>query len=394
MTIAPPMTGEGEVVRRAQAGDRAAFEELYQSYLSRIFDYALGMLRNRADAEDVASETFLRAVERLSELRDPEAFKGWLYAIARNAALRIVDARKRATPVDDPGEDAMAFEAAPLPAPDEGAEYDEMRALFDEAASTLSEKERTVYELSVRHGLGSAEIGEALGVRPAYAYILVNRLKGSVTEAAEAVALARVGGSACADLAQVLEGVDPVSSRGRKAVARHARSCGTCAETKRRRASLPAMMQGVAFAEPGHEFRRRLSEQIDASWGAGGGAVAAGAGLAAFVGAAAAVLVVSVGLVAGAAQRTLVHREPAPIVLPEVATPAPSVAPTTAPDEPSGAVPVDQGPAPAATPDSGVVVLNSGSTGVTTGTSSSSSSSSGGVKQPPPDATKPPQRGK
>jgi RNA polymerase sigma factor (sigma-70 family) len=225
VTIAPPVE-ETEVVRRAQAGDRAAFEQLYESYLPRVFDYALGMLRNRADAEDVASETFLRAVEKLGELRDPYAFKGWLYAIARNAALRIVDARKRAVPVDDHNEDATALDAAPLPVPDE---YDDMRALFDEAASTLSEKERTVYQLSVRHGLGSAEIGKVLGVRPAYAYILVNRLKSSVTEAAEAVALGRVGGGACESLARVLVGVDPCgpadgrTSRGTHGAVRSAR---------------------------------------------------------------------------------------------------------------------------------------------------------------------------
>jgi RNA polymerase sigma factor (sigma-70 family) len=385
VTIAPPVA-EAEVVRRAQAGDRAAFEELYESYLTRIFDYALGMLRNRADAEDVASETFLRAVEKLGELRDPDAFKGWLYAIARNAALRIVDARKRAVPVDDHNEDATALDAAPLPAPDE---YEDMRTLFDEAASTLSEKERTVYELSVRHGLGSAEIGKVLGVRPAYAYILVNRLKSSVTEAAEAVALARVGGGACESLAHVLEGVDPVSSRGRKAVARHARSCEICAETKRRRASLPAMMQGVAFAEPGREFRRELSRKIDTSWGSGAG-VAAGAGMAAMVGAIVAVVVVSVGLVAGAAQRTLVHHEPKRVVAPLVgATPAPTIAPT---EDPGSFVP--SGPVATPQPSSGtVVVLNSGNTGVTTGTSSSSSSSSSGEPDKTPAPTLPPQRG-
>ena len=393
MTIAPPIQGSTEVVRRAQAGDRAAFEQLYESYLPRIFDYALGMLRNRADAEDVASETFLRAVERLSELRDPDAFKGWLYAIARNAALRIVEARKRATPVDDQSEDATAFDAAALPVPDEGAEFEEMRALFDEAASTLSEKERTVYELSVRHGLGSAEIGRVLGVRPAYAYILVNRLKGSVTEAAEAVALARVGGSACSDLARIVEGLDPVSSRGRKAVARHARACEVCAETKRRRASLPAMMQGVAFAEPGHEFRRELSRRIDASWGSFGGGAAAGAGAAAIVGSVVAVLVVSVGLIAGAAQRTIVHTEQVPVVLQDArTTPAPTSKPALSATPETGRPAATAAPQqPSDTPQ--VVVVNGGSSGVTTGTSSSSSSSSSNTTQPTPVQTAPPQRG-
>ena len=61
MATATPVT-ETELVRRAQAGDRAAFQELYEAYLPKIYDFVSGMLRNRADAEDATSEAFLRAV--------------------------------------------------------------------------------------------------------------------------------------------------------------------------------------------------------------------------------------------------------------------------------------------------------------------------------------------
>jgi len=349
------------------------------------------MLRNRADAEDVASETFLAAVERLGDLRDPGALKGWLYAIARNAALRIIEGRKRATPVDDYAEDATAYASAALPVPDEGAEFAEMRSLFDAAASTLSEKERTVYELAVRHNMSSAEIAKVLDVRPAYAYILVNRLKSSVTEAAEAVALARVGTEKCPELAQVLQGVDPVSSRGRKAVARHARTCETCMDTKQRRASLPVMMQGVAYAEPGSHFRRALREQIDAKWsGAAGAGAAAATGASVLVGSIVAIVVVSGALIAGAAQRTLTHHEvghrPPPVKTLTATTPKP----TASPDEPSGdAGGPAVGPQSTSQPSGGgtpqVVIVNGGNTGdVTSGTTSSSNGSSSGSQNPGP----------
>src|SRR5438552_7964103 len=281
VAIAPPIS-EAEVVRWAQAGDQEAFGSLYNAYLTKIFDYPLGMLRNRADAEDVTSETFLVAVEKLGSLRDPDAFKGWIYAIARNAALRVVEGRKRATPVDELADSATPVSDAALPIPDD---LSDMRDLFDAAAGTLSEQERTVYELSVRHGLGSAEIAEVLGVRASYAYILVNRLKSSVTEAAEAVALARVGQTSCPELARIVAAVDPASSRERKAVARHARNCSVCEETKKRRASLPALMQGVAYAEPGHHFRTALKAQLDAQWAAHtpAAAIGAAAGTSAFI---------------------------------------------------------------------------------------------------------------
>ncbi len=400
MTIAAPPIEESEVVRLAQAGDRSAFDHLYELYLPKIFDYTLSMLRNRADAEDATSETFLVAVERMGDVRDPAAFKGWLYTIARNAALKIVDSRKRMTPTDDYTDDAAAYAAAPLPVGEERAEFTEMRELFDQAASTLSEKERTVYELAVRHNMSSAEIGKVLGVRPAYAYILVNRLKTSMSEAAEAVLLARVGAERCPELARVLQGVDPVSSRGRKAVARHARTCDICEDTKRRRASLPVLMQGVAYAEPGHHFRRQMREKIDAKWSGAGTGAAVTAGTTALVSGIVAVLVVTGSLVAGAAQRTIARHEPVRPAVTE-STPAPSAAPTPVIEE----VPADDGGPvfedPALEPqapiggDPQVVVVGGGNEGVTTGTESSSNSSSTetGSHEDPPCCDQPPSEG-
>jgi RNA polymerase sigma factor (sigma-70 family) len=388
VAIAPPLEST-DIVRAAQAGDRGAFDRLYQSYLPKIYDYVLGMLRNRVDAEDVCSETFLTAVERLGSLRDPAAFKGWLYTIARNAALRVVDGRKRAVPMDDHPEDAAAVDAAPLPEPEERAEGGELAALLDEAAATLGERERTVYELTVRHGLSSAEVADVLGVRPAYAYILVNRLKGSVGEALEAVVLARVGRGDCAGLAAAVGPSGVMSSKVRKAVARHARSCSVCAETKRRRASIPVLMQGMAWAEPGAEFAARLAGRIGEAWAArsetAGAAAASAAGAAGVVGAIVAVLVLTTALVGAAAQRTIAPRDQAGVrhaataaqTTPVPPRPAPSAqpAPVSAGNSSGGPPPATAAPAPPSGTQV-VVVDGGGDSSTQKGTSSTGSSSS------------------
>lgn len=345
MTLALQSLSEADLVRNAQTGDRAAFGALYDAYLPRIYDFTLGMLRDRSDAEDATSETFLAAVEKLGGLREPAAFKGWLYTIARNAALRIVESRRKATPVGEHLESATTVQAPAIPQPEEHAERSELRALFDDAASTLSERDRTVFELTLRHGLGSAEVARVLRVRPAYAYILVNRLKGSVTEAIEAVVLARIGRNACKGLSELLDrfGTE-VSPRMRKAVSRHARGCTACAETKRRRGALPVMLEGIAFAEPSATFAAQLASRIDALWGSrppttgspGGGK------LAHTVGAAVGVVVLSAALTGAGAQRTIVPEEEGPIapaselleapaLEPEQEQPAPQVVPLRAP---------------------------------------------------------------
>ena len=312
MALADTTVSHTELVQRAQSGDRDAFGALYGSYLSRIYDFTLGMLRNRSDAEDATSATFLKAVERLGDLRDPAAFKGWLYTIARNEALRIVDARKRATPVAEHFETATAVQTAAMPHPEEHAERAELRALFDEAAATLSERDRSVFELTLRHGMSSSEVARVLRVRPAYAYILVNRLKGSITEALEAIILARTGRADCPELAAVVDRFGgEVSPRMRKAVSRHARGCVACGKTKRRRAALPVLLEGIAFAEPSATFAAELASHIDTHWDLRpqGLASSSGGGLVHMVGAAGVVIVIAGALLGIGAQRTLVDIE-------------------------------------------------------------------------------------
>jgi RNA polymerase sigma factor (sigma-70 family) len=337
----------------------------------------------------VTSETFLRVVEGLSGLRDPAAFKGWLYAIARNAALRSIDQRKRAVPVDEHDESAATVQTSAVPTPETRTEQTELRALFDKAASTMSERDRTVYDLAVRHGLSSAEIARALDVRPAYAYILVNRLKTSVTEAVEAAALARVGRDACAALAGLVQGSDVDSPRLRKAVARHARTCKACAETKRRRASLPAMFEGVAFAQPGASFAASLAARIDEAWDKRptSGPGAASAALGGVIGGLAIVLVLAVSVTGLAAQRTIVRHEvpapahQAPVAAVQVPKPAPAavVGPAGSDNQPAvsgqtGDVAGTGGNLSGADPR--VVVTNSSDGGDNTAGSSTTSNSS------------------
>lgn len=78
-------------VRAAQAGDRAAFARLVESYQQAIFSQCRRLTSNRADAEDLAHDTFVQAFTQIRQLREPNRFAGWLKTIALNlyrSALR------------------------------------------------------------------------------------------------------------------------------------------------------------------------------------------------------------------------------------------------------------------------------------------------------------------
>jgi len=76
---------DAELVRAAQTGDAASFEQLYSRYAPVVHAIALGRLP-APDADDVTQTVFITAWKKLQTLRDPAAFAGWVARIARNAA--------------------------------------------------------------------------------------------------------------------------------------------------------------------------------------------------------------------------------------------------------------------------------------------------------------------
>lgn len=83
------------LVQRAQLGDREAFGALAREYESAVFAIALKRLRNRSEAIEVTQEVFLRALRKLSQLREPERFAGWLKRIAVRTAINRAVRRPR-----------------------------------------------------------------------------------------------------------------------------------------------------------------------------------------------------------------------------------------------------------------------------------------------------------
>jgi len=76
-----------DVVRRAQAGDQAAFEDLYRDHAGRVYALCLRMTADVGRAEELAQDVFLRAWTKLSTFRGDAAFSTWLHRLAVNVVL-------------------------------------------------------------------------------------------------------------------------------------------------------------------------------------------------------------------------------------------------------------------------------------------------------------------
>lgn len=117
-----------ELVRRAAKGDQEAWNALVDRYAQLVWSVARAHRLGAADAADVSQVTWLRLVEHLGRLREPEALAGWLATTARRESLAALRRAGRQVPADlDPGAGG-----SPEPPPD-------ARILADERSSALRE---------------------------------------------------------------------------------------------------------------------------------------------------------------------------------------------------------------------------------------------------------------
>lgn len=162
-----------DLVRRARAGDRGAFGALYGGFARTVHGIVLAHA-GPADADDVTQEVFVTAFQRLTDLRDPAAFPGWLCAAARNAA---VDRRRAAARAPVVAELAAAADLAlAQPAPDEIAAGSELRERVLAEVQALPEAYRETLVLRLVEGMTGPEIAAATGLT--HGSVRVNLTRG------------------------------------------------------------------------------------------------------------------------------------------------------------------------------------------------------------------------
>ena len=161
--IQPIRAAEEQWTREAaQAIKRREFEERLAECGPLAYRVARGVLRNDADAEDVAQEALLRAYGRFDRLRDPLRFRGWLVRIVFRLALDRARSAKRRELRET--EWARPTRRAAPPNAEELAASSEFQAHFDRAMEALPEKLRLVLLLAAMEGHTLEEVGAMLGL--------------------------------------------------------------------------------------------------------------------------------------------------------------------------------------------------------------------------------------
>jgi len=163
LVLIQPIRAAEEWSREAAlAAKRRDFEERLAECGPLAYRVARGVLRNDADAEDVAQEALLRAYRRFDRLRDAHRFRGWLVRIVFRLALdRARSAKRREIRETEWAQPARR--PAP-PTAEELAASGEFQAHFDGALDTLPEKLRLVLLLAAMEGHTLEEVAAMLGL--------------------------------------------------------------------------------------------------------------------------------------------------------------------------------------------------------------------------------------
>lgn len=159
---------EDAIVRRAQQGDLAAYDELVRRYQERIYATLYHMTSNHDDANDLAQEAFIKGYQAIKSFKGGSSFYTWVYRIAVNKTLNFLKSRKNRSMMSlndldfDAEKDPDLVSLISDKTPRRDAVLSELQKKLNEAMLKLSEQHRLVVTLHDVQGLAHEEIAEIM----------------------------------------------------------------------------------------------------------------------------------------------------------------------------------------------------------------------------------------
>jgi RNA polymerase sigma factor (sigma-70 family) len=157
------------IVKKVQAGDVAAFDQLILKYRERVFGIVYNLTSNREDTSDLTQDTFIKAFQSINRFQGHCSFFTWLYKIAVNTSLSHLRKNRLRSffsleKIQEDGTNAQLLEQL---TDKNGADRDtylrELQQKLNEAMQKLSIPHRTVITLFEIDGLSHSEIAEVMG---------------------------------------------------------------------------------------------------------------------------------------------------------------------------------------------------------------------------------------
>ncbi|MEM1068237.1 MAG: sigma-70 family RNA polymerase sigma factor [Planctomycetota bacterium] len=153
-----------ELVRAAQTGDREAFGALFERYRPGIVALAMRRVRNADEAEELAQDVFIQAMQKIDQLRVPDAFGGWLRRIVHRMAINRMTRTRSAVPCDPETLEATCLAAGtPVEAAEDREQAEAVRDSIDRLGALDQQTLKAFYLQSKTLIEMSNEFGAPIG---------------------------------------------------------------------------------------------------------------------------------------------------------------------------------------------------------------------------------------
>jgi RNA polymerase sigma-70 factor (ECF subfamily) len=170
-----------DLVIRARAGDRSAFDELVRATTADTYTLAFRLVGNEEDARDVVQETDLRANKGIGKFRGDAQFTTWLYRITANCANTHLSKRRKHRH-DELSEEAPLADASPDRDPQGLAMAADLRGRLSEALDELPPRLKAVIVLRDVYDLPHEAIAAELGITTSAAKVRLHRARRKLRE--------------------------------------------------------------------------------------------------------------------------------------------------------------------------------------------------------------------
>jgi len=180
---------DAALMLRVKRGDRAAFAALVEKYKQPLFNFVFRTLRDEAETEDVAQNTFLQVWKSRARYERTAKFSTWLFTIARNLCLNEIRRRSRhpaesleETHTEHEDQPQRQYEDKKIFLPTETALHGELARKIEEALAELPENQRTAILLCRQDELSYEEIAKVLDCSLSATKSLIHRGREALKE--------------------------------------------------------------------------------------------------------------------------------------------------------------------------------------------------------------------
>ena len=249
-------------VRRAQAGDSAAFAELFKRLHRPVLNYVYRTVGDRQLAEDITQDAFLRAHQRLAQLGPPWDFKSWIFRIAGNLAIDTLRRNRRFVDQEEPQE--MGSPPSTQRPAEKQVERREARRQVERTLALLPTTHRQALILRELNALSYAEVSRALECSYDNARQLVHRARLAFRELHGIRLLAESGAARCEALGDLLSAYqdDEIQPDEQKAIRQHLATCEHCQETERDLRRVAGLIAALPPLAPSPGWVEKMLEQL------------------------------------------------------------------------------------------------------------------------------------